>query len=373
MAHCFSAGGARRLGQTTAVLAGLLSPLLAWAQQPTPSNWMPYGECQAAHWTSNRNLDDRQDLNSAACQVTVKPKLTPELSLGLNLRVGWQVTQAADSASQRVREAYVDWAGNAVSMRLGRQIISWGRADALNPTDKLAPKDFTLLTADDENQRQGIDAATVRLGFSPATSLSLTVAQFAAHVTPQGSLPANLVKPTGPADAQWALKLDHTGQGLDWSISLYDGHERFARYSLDLGNPKAPVFQGDFERSNSQGADFAFATGAFTWRGEFSHSVLRPGCSACPAYERGVSRAVLGGDMDFASTMNLNLQVFANRNWDRQPPAATPGALQVLQSGLNILNREFADLETGVTLRLSDHILNDKLKAMLNKVHDIRR
>ena len=68
------------------------------------------------------------------------------------------------------------------------------------------------------------------------------------HVTPQGALPANLVKAPQPSGTEWAVKLDRAGQGLDWSVSYFVGYERFARYRLDLGIPKASVFQGDFER-----------------------------------------------------------------------------------------------------------------------------
>jgi hypothetical protein len=370
MPHFLLTGLGARLGKAGVLLASLVNPPLTLAQEQSPLNWMPFGECNAAHWSSNRNLDDRQDTVAASCHFSVKPKLTPEVALGLNVRAGWQDNLGADSASHRVREAYIDWASDAWSLRLGRQIISWGRADGINPTDRLAPKDFTLLSADDESQRQGIDAATLRYGATAAISVSLTAAQFSAHITPQGSLPANLAKPPEPSDVEWALKLDHSGQGLDWSVSLFDGYDRFTRYSLVLSNPKAPVFQGDFERAMSFGADFAFATGAFTWRGEFSHSVLRPGCATCAPYERRVSRAVLGGDLDFASTMNLNFQVFGNRHWDYQLPTTTAGSLQALQTGRNLLNREFAEFETGVTLRLSDHIFNDKLKWEIAAVFD---
>lgn len=370
MPHAVSTRLCARMAQAGVLFGCLASPPSAWAQEPSAPDWRPFGECSAAQWTSNRNLDDRQDLGAASCHISVKPKLTPEFGLGLNVRAGWQDNQAADSVNQRVREAYFDWASDAWSIRLGRQIISWGRADGLNPTDRLAPKDFTLLTADDENQRQGIDAATVRYTVSPALSISLTAAQFSAHLTPRGSLPANLAKPSDPTVAEWAMKLDHTGKGLDWSVSLYDGYDRFARYSLDLSNPKLPLFQGHFERARSLGADFAFATGAFTWRGEVSHSVLGPGCSTCATYERRVSRAVLGGDLDFASTMNLNVQVFGTRHWDYQTPTPVAGSLQALQNGRNLLNREFAEFETGVSLRLSDHIFNDQLKWEISAVFD---
>ena len=331
----------------------------------------PYGECSLSTWTSNRNLDDRQDVASAWCTVNWKPKINADLRLGLNVRAGSQFNLAADSASGRVREAYVDFERDALAVRFGRQIVAWGRADGVNPTDKLAPKDFNLLTPDDDSQRLGIDAIKIRYALNPSISLTAVAAQFTAHITPQGALPANLVKAPEPAGTEWAVKLDRAWQGLDWSVSYFDGYERFARYRLDLGTPKAPVFQGDFERSRSVGADLALASGAWTWRAEFSHAALRPGCDQCPKDERRVSRAVLGADLDFADTMNLNVQLLATRHWDYRESTQASGLQRTLELGRTRLNTEYAALETGLTFRLSDRLLNDKLKWEIGGVFDL--
>ena len=349
------------------------SPAPATPEAELPSLYFspPYGECSLSAWSSNRNLDDRQNVTSVLCTVNWKPKINADLRAGLNLRAGSQLNLAADSASGRVREAYVDFERNALAVRFGRQIVAWGRADGINPTDKLAPKDFTLLTPDDESQRLGIDAAKIRYTVNPSISLTAVAAQFTAHVTPQGALPANLVKAPEPSGTEWAVKLDRAGQGLDWSVSYFVGYERFARYRLDLGIPKASVFQGDFERSRSLGGDLALASGAWTWRAEFNHAALRPGCGQCPQYERRVSRAVLGADLDFAQTMNLNVQLVATRDWDYQEHTQASGLLRTLELGRSRLNAEYAALESGLTFRLSDRLLNDKLKWEIGGVFDL--
>ena len=336
-----------------------------------PPNSPPYGECALSAWSSNRNLDDRQDIASAVCTVNWKPKLSADLGVGLNLRAGSHFNLAADSASGRVREAYVDWGRDALAVRVGRQIVAWGRADGVNPTDKLAPKDFTLLSPDDESQRLGIDALKIRYALNPSISLTAVAAQFTAHITPQAALPANLVKAAEPAGTEWAVKLDRAGQGLDWSVSYFDDRERFARYRLDLGIPTAPVFHGDFERSRGLGGDLALASGAWTWRAEVSHAVLRPGCDQCPQYERRVSRAVLGADLDFAETMNLNVQLLATRHWDYREPTTAAGPLRTLELGRARLNAEYAALESGLTFRLSDRLLNDKFRWEIGAVFDL--
>ena len=361
-----------------AALATLLAlqPALAQAQDPaTPALPMPFGECALGQWTSNRNLDDRASITSAGCVVNWKPKLGADLRLGLNVRAGWQDQGPADGASQRIREAYVDFDAEPFSLRAGRQIIAWGRADRINPTDSLSPRDFTLLVPDDEQQRNGIDAVRLRYTISPALALTAVVARSEPHVTPLGSLPSNLVPAETPRETEWALKLDHSGSGIDWSVSYFDGLEHARRYRLDFANPRAPLFRGDFERVQKLGADFAIAKGAWTFRGEIAHAhlrpVARPDCAACPSDARRVTSAVLGGDVDFAETMNFNVQVFAHLKEDFADPAGLTGTSQTLALGLNRINTDYAARETGLTLRLSDRLLNDKLRWEISAVLDL--
>ena len=370
----------------SAWFAVLCSPVTGLAQDTSPASASlpapysapnsapystPYGECKLGFWSSNRNLDDSTNRPSALCGVIWKPKLNAEVSLGFDLHLGWQDHLSTNSTNIRVREAYLAYDISAVSLRLGRQTVAWGRADRINPTDVLSPKDFTLLSFDDEGQRMGIDAMKLRYALNPSFSASLLTARFAAHVTPRGALPSNLIEPDPPNRPEWAVKLDHSGLGVDWSVSAFDGFDRFTRYRLDLQNPAAPVFRGDFERVRSIGADFATAQGAWTWRGEVSHSQRRPGCNVCAHYQRSVSAALVGADLDFADTMNVNLQLFTSHRSGFAAASGTGGLLQMLESGLNRLNREYGRQDYGITLRLSDRLLNDRLKWEISAVLDL--
>ena len=156
------------------LFAGLWSPVTGLAQDTPPSSAspaapysMPFGECNLGYWSSNRNLDDRTNLPSAHCAVNWKPKFNAEVQMGIDLHLGWQDHPSAHSANIRVREGYLAYDTSALSVRLGRQIVAWGRADRINPTDVLSPKDFTLLSYDDEGQRTGIDAMKLRYAFNP--------------------------------------------------------------------------------------------------------------------------------------------------------------------------------------------------------------
>jgi hypothetical protein len=69
-----------------------------------------------------------------------------------------------------LREAYVDAHAGPVDVRLGQQIIVWGRADAFNPTNNLTPFDLRIRSPIEDDRRIGnvgarafVDLAPVRI------------------------------------------------------------------------------------------------------------------------------------------------------------------------------------------------------------------
>jgi hypothetical protein len=64
----------------------------------------------------------------------------------------------------KLREAYIDWKGEMLALRVGRQIVSWGKADDIQITDVLNPRDETNVVASDYNESKlGIDAVRLSL------------------------------------------------------------------------------------------------------------------------------------------------------------------------------------------------------------------
>ena len=120
------------------------------------------------------------------------------------------------------------------------------------------------------------------------------------------------------------------------------------------------MFVGEYERSQKLGVDFATSQGPWTFRGEASHAKLR--CQSCAEQTRRVTRAVIGFDRDFAGTANINFQIFANRRSGYAGPPLAPNAAAILGRGLDRLNAEYSNADAGITARLSDRLLNEKLK-----------
>jgi hypothetical protein len=66
-----------------------------------------------------------------------------------------------------VREAYVNAYLGPVDLRLGKQVVVWGRADLLNPTNNLTPNDLRIRSPMDDDRRIGNVAARAFLRLTP--------------------------------------------------------------------------------------------------------------------------------------------------------------------------------------------------------------
>lgn len=313
----------------------------------------PFGECRAGWWSSNRDLDDREGIAKADCLIQWRGDAGEHLRFGLSGRLGNNHTGAANDADAQLREAFAEFDRGRWTLRAGRQIVAWGRADKINPTDSFSTRDFTLLASDDDEQRRGSDALSLRFDLNDSASLTAVAADFAPHRLPEGPLPKPLHRDDPPQRLDLGLRLDRVGERMDWSLSWFDGHDRMPRYRLAALSPR-PTLAVGYERAQVAGADFAAAAGRWSFRGEAAY-VRKEG--------RGDAlRAVLGLDTDLGDTANLNLQwVYASRA-DYRDPNALPVAFRPLAGALNRLNREFAAREQSMTLRLTQRLRNERLK-----------
>lgn len=326
---------------------------------------LPFGECRLGYWSSSRNLDHTQDITQGLCLSTWKPSVSSTVSFGFSVQGHVSNEQDTTGDKARLREGYVDVGGDDWSLRLGRQLIAWGRADRINPTDYFSPRDFTLLVPEDDEQRRGIDAALAQYHLNDSNRLSLVIARFEPHRMPQGLLPAGIERSAEPDDAEVAVKYDHIGNFLDWSISYYDGYDRFSRYRLFQNANELPRIHADYELLNTWGFDAAAAVGSWTLRTELTHSQQ---ARAQTGDEVSITRAIVGVDHDFLDTANINVQWFSNH---REHTSKIP--IVVYQERLARLNSEFGFHDQGITLRVSNRFLNEQLKVELSSILDTQK
>lgn len=347
----------------------LAAPAAAFAQS------LPYGECRTGYWSSNRNLDNTGALASSACLVDWKAQPADNLRAAGNLRLQHGARAGDTDFRARLREGYLRADADALTVKLGRQIIVWGRSDRISPTDVLGSRDFTFRSGDDDEQRNGSDALSLRWQASEAFSVTAIVARFEGNRLPTGQLPDTRVDGPAPTRAEFGVRIDRSGPGLDASLSYFDGFDKARRYWFGpvsgASAPGGPVFQSSHERLRMVGADFATSAGRWTLRGEVAHFRATPQCGDCPLPERKIDRAVIGVDRDLFDTANINLQFFGVRRSHYQSPDNSPPPLAAAARGLDRLNGEFGAIERGATVRVANRFLNDKLRVEVSGIFDL--
>ena len=354
-----------------AVLASAMTlPGAAMAQESF--GLQPFGECRTGFWSSTRNLDDVPGLSSSTCLLNLKQQPAANLQLAASARLSHALSSSDSGFQGRLREAYAQAEFGDFSIKLGRQIVVWGRSDRISPLDVMSSRDFTARVPDDDEQRSGNDMATVRWQATGSTAATVHVGRFEGHRIPTGSLPPNLSTLEAPRRADYAVRVDRVGEGVDFSVSYFDGFDKAARYNF-VQTGLSGNFQSQHERMKMAGFDAATATGRWTLRGEFAAFRLTAACTQCAngtLPTRKIQRAVLGVDRDVFDTANINVQVFMVKRSDYKSPESVNGTQRLVLAGLNRLNSEFAAVERGLTLRVSERFLNDLLKVEASGLFD---
>jgi hypothetical protein len=98
-------------------------------------------------------------------KVTTKKLKYGDAFAEMRLRYGLQTGTRIQLVD--LREAYVNLYAGPLDLRLGQQIIVWGRADAVNPTNNLTPSDLRVHSPNEDDRRLGNFAARAYLNFQP--------------------------------------------------------------------------------------------------------------------------------------------------------------------------------------------------------------
>lgn len=113
------------------------------------------------YWSGSKNLD-----NLAARPVlTLQNRMALERS-NIKLLVDVLSTKRENTGGVniRLRELYAQFNDGDLRMRVGRQIVNWGQADFLNPTQRFAAVDYRLRASQQGLEQSGVDG--VRLQYS---------------------------------------------------------------------------------------------------------------------------------------------------------------------------------------------------------------
>ena len=195
------------------------------------------------------------------------------------------------SFALKIKEAYFDYSSSWWSLRAGRQIAAWGKADDIQITDILCPQDSScLIAADYSESRMGIDALRLSLNgsqaqidayyipfFTPATLPFAKKNPLHNYVFPDSVDDITITMPESINDfelpekklynSEFALRLSAYFSMMDLSLYGFYGwdDEPFMAYTYDTSEI---TVSGEYKRLCMIGSDAAIPCGNFVFRFE---------------------------------------------------------------------------------------------------------
>lgn len=252
---------------------------------------------------------------------------------------------ARRGVSVNLREAYVNLYLGPLDLRLGQQVIVWGRADAFNPTNNLTPIDLRVRSPLEDDRRMGNVGARAFLNFSPIRLEGVWMPLYVASELPDIPLPPDVVfgEPEFPAptlkEGLYAARVHLELPAFEASVSALQGNAPLP--GMDFGSftvgPDAEVrIARAAYKQRVFGADFSTAIGDILGvRGEVAYR--RP-IDYWDVFQapRPDLQYVLGLDRAFGS-VNVIVQYVGRYvfDWQREPGSEEPLNINILRIATN--------------------------------------
>lgn len=348
----------------------------SWAQDPEPdaepsvAEWAGVsGSVRAGYWTSTRSLDSEEHLGAGMVWLKSTRPVSPRASFLIEGWTAWRGPAGDGDARGEVREAFVDLRFDSLDVRVGRQIVAWGRADGINPTDNVTGEDLTLLTPDDDDRRFGATAVRASYYAGGLSVTALWVPEFRGHQVPLPPSPGvvfNEEAPDWPGD-QWALRVEQTGRAIDWSMSYFQGHD----LAPDMQPGQAPGLSTregtvvlSHRRIRAIGADLAANLGRIGLRAEGAYIHTEDGSGRDPFTKNPHLFIVVGGDRTFLEYLNLNVQyIYRFVRHYGSPGHELSDAERAIATLQDVLSSQTRRVQHGASFRVSYKWLRETLEG----------
>jgi len=272
-----------------------------------------------------------------------------------------------DRSGFQLREAYAYYSDDHWDVRAGRQIITWGVADALRLTDIISPMDYTEFLAQDYDDIR-IPVGALRLRYSREKwcfeAVAIPVSSFFELPTDDknpwsvGQLPIGDEPNRRLSNMEYGGRLSFFLSGIDFSFS-----------ALHTWN-KMPVFCdgiGQYSRMTMLGADVSVPVGKFVVRGEVAEYL-----DEAQTFGRAAStNALLGIDWyagnDWSISAQYSHKYIASGDNRNSGLATFRISKELLHNTLALQSFAYVDVTNGgVYNRLSaDYAINDQLHATI--------
>lgn len=321
------------------------------------------GSVRAGYWSSTRDLDATDPFGAGMLWIKSTRPLSRQVSY---LIEGWGALRGpADDGdvTGELREAFMDLRFGQLDVRVGRQIIAWGRADGVNPTDNLTGEDLTLLTPDEDDRRLGTTAVRASYYVKGLSITGVWLPEFRGHRFPLPAPPPGVAFAKDHTDwpgDQWAARVEQTGRAVDWSVSYFNGRDLLPDLHPDTS--RADAVRLAHHRVRVVGGDMTTNVGSYGLRAEAAYVRTDDPSGRDPFTKNPYFFLVAGADRTFREHLNLNVQYLHRRVFDYQRPGleGPAGGLAAFQA---TLSSEAERVQHGASFRIAYKWFHDTLEA----------
>lgn len=336
------------------------------------------GVLRADYFRSSKNLDDKTDFLGGTAQIKALPSFGEALDGKIEMRLTNQAVAEGGGTKESLLEGYITVRFETADLRIGKQIVASGRADGINPTDNLTPRDFTVMLPFEDDQRFGTTAVKLDTFLSQEHTFTVFVTPFfEPSKIPLRTAGRTLIE-TAPtrrlSNTEVGLKLNKVGEGFDWSISAFRGFSLLPDMRLIDSTPTGSVLELHYDRITMFGADFARNYGRFGLRGEVAYVDTADDAGTDPGIKNPYLFWVLGVDRTFFENMNVNLQFLQRRIQDYQNPETIIDPMERNIAIRNaVLDGQRNRVNSGISFRVSKKWFNDTLEAEIFTLINLTR
>jgi len=362
--------GALAAAAVAAVLCGSTTGRADDAGEPAALSPPRLGaRLSGGYWSGSRTLDDRASFLVTRLDVKGDAQLAAVAAVHFEGRVWNQDALDGEQDTQgQMRELWLELQpSESFDVRVGKQYMTWGRADGINPTDLINGSDLTALVVDDSDRKLGswVLKATKELGRSSVSALWLL--NFVPSVLPLPPIGGGIsISQQLPSEGfrQGAIKVERTGGYVDASLCYFEGFDHtpdmtLAGTAITLFYPRLKVVGGDVAKN--WGRFGLRAEGSYTFQGNAGVPPFPP--------RQNVVAVVVGVDRSWFEYLNINVQ-YLGRYLTRfdDPKAISDPTVRSFAILRSLLIQQQSRLQNGMSARVSYKWFHETLEAEVHGV-----
>ncbi len=328
----------------------------------------PAGSIRLAWFDHDAQFSGKRSLLVPAVWLSLRPKEWAGVRTYAEARAIAPDLRTSNQVLFDLREAYAETSLGPLDIRAGRQVIVWGRADKLNPTDTLTTKSLTLLTTDDEEQRLGISSLAVTYNWNSFRLTGVWQPEWRQPTYPIPPLTGITLNETDPTDSwqQGGIKFDSSGGKVDWSVSYFNGFNRAPDLKPVSVSGSTVNIALTHQRLQVLGADVATALGSFGLRAEAAYIHTVDSVGSDPTTQNPSFYAVVGTEYSPFENFTLFGQVIYRHVFNYVDPSSfsDPATANLARQVSLLSNQLFRD-QQGFSLRIAYKALHETLEYEL--------